>query len=124
MTPWRFVAFRVFTLTAGRAPALGRWLKRRLARALIHRVRPLEIRFRRVVELGEDGVRVLDELSGAGARQLEELRREDAFTTVHMGSARYFVPHEALPSRAEGPSSVDPQRVASGVLLERSVILA
>ena len=119
MTPARFVAFRVFTLTAGRLPRLARWLKAQLVRTLIYRRRPIRVRFARRIEFTEQRVRVVDRLTGPDARELAELRWSARFTTIHMGSSRYFVHHELTPIGPDVP--VDPSSIAGGLELERSV---
>ena len=119
MTPLMFVGFRLFTLTVGRFAGLGRWLKARLVKTLIYRRRVIPVRFTRRVEFTETGVRVSDRLAGPGGAEIENLRREATFTTIHMGSSRYFIANEL----AETPPAdrVDPKAITSGVELERTV---
>jgi hypothetical protein len=121
MTPAMFVAFRIFTLTLGRMPGLGRWLKARLVKTLIYRRRVVPVRFRRRVEFREIGVRVSDHLVGPGGTEIEELRREAGFTTIHMGSSRYFIANELTETPAD---RVDPRAVTTGVDLERTVTVS
>jgi hypothetical protein len=121
MTPALFLAFRLFTLTLGRLPTVARWLKRRLAQALIHRRRPLAVRFERRIELGERSLRVRDRLTGPDGRRLRELRWEPFAATVHMGSARYFVAHEL--HRFPAGETVDARAVAAGLALERTAAI-
>ncbi len=120
-TTWRFVAFRGFNLTVGRLPAVARWLKRLLVRVLITRRAALDIACRRVLAFDEAGVRVDDDLSGPGAASLTRLERAGSFTSIHMGSARYFVPHEleSMPPDAAVPLS--PARVVGGVTVSYAV---
>jgi hypothetical protein len=122
MTPGMFLGFRVFTLTVGRFAGLGRWLKARLVKTLIYRRRVIPVRFTRRVEFTELGVRINDRLVGPGAADIEELRRETTFTTIHMGSSRYFIASElaAMPDAER----VDAAAVAAGVDLERTVTVA
>ena len=120
-TTWRFLAFRVFSITVGRVPAVAQWLKRLLVRVLITRRSAVDITHRRVIEFDFAGVRVTDELKGAGAAQLLTLRRAPAFTSIHMGSARYFVPHELTPLPRGADAPLDPARVMQGVTVEYAV---
>ncbi len=53
MSPVMFVGFRVFTLTVGRFPGLGRWLKARLVKTLIYRRRGIPVRFTRRIEFDD-----------------------------------------------------------------------
>jgi hypothetical protein len=125
MNPLKFMAFRAFNMTAGQVPALAFWMKNLLVKTLIYRKKALNIAFRRRIELGERGVRVTDHLEGPDAAKVVELRWEPVFTTIHMGSSRYFVPNElevAFPEAAsDAAHAVDPRRVMSGVRLERNV---
>ena len=77
------------------------------------------MRFTRRVEFTETDVRVSDRLAGPGGADIEELRREATFTTIHMGSSRYFIANEL----ADSPPAdrVDPAAVVHGVELERTV---
>lgn len=123
--PVRFVAFRLFTLSLGRWASLGRWLKRMLVNVLIYRKRVLQIRFRRVIEFGETSVRVCDEISGPDAERVDSLHWGPLFTTIHMGSARYFIQNELSDaySRWAGKKlEVDRHRIVTGVKLERTVM--
>lgn len=129
MRPWRFMAFRLFTLTIGRWPAAARWVKQQLVRVLIYRRKPMKVEFSRSIRFDPDRVTILDELRGDHEGRLENLRRGAAFTTVHMGSSRYFILNEldALPdpeTTVDDTWHVDPDRLAAGVRVERTVSLA
>jgi hypothetical protein len=122
MTPWRFVAFRLFTLTIGRWPGVGRWLKKILVHVLIYRRQSLAVRHTRSIRFADDGVRIEDRFEGDG-RALRSLERVDAFVTIHMGSARYFVPNELdgePPSRPVA-RAVDLGQLGGGSVLERTI---
>ncbi|MGH9766285.1 MAG: hypothetical protein ACREAB_02525, partial [Blastocatellia bacterium] len=124
MTPLRFTAFRSFTLSLGRLAGLGRWLKRRLVKALIHNQRSARLRFKRTITFEETGVSVCDELGGPDGERVARMRWSESFTTIHMGSSRYFVNHELDESEVvepDAPREVDPQRLAGGVTLRRAV---
>lgn len=124
MTPLRFTAFRLFTLSLGRLAGLGRWLKRRLVKALIHDQRVVRLRFKRTIKFDETGVSVCDELDGPDGHRVAQLRWDESFTTIHMGSSRYFVNHEIEETEVveSDPSrEVDPKRLAEGVTLRRAV---
>lgn len=119
MSPLRFLAFRIFTLTVGRWPAVGRWLKRELVRVLIYRKRAVPVAFRRVIDFDEDRITIRDEFRGEAGRRLKTLERRALFTTIHMGSSRYFVLNDLAaarpPAAAEAEAwSIDPARVSEG----------
>jgi hypothetical protein len=122
MTPIRFVAFRVFTLTAGRLPGLARWLKAKLVKTLIYRRRPIGIHFTRRIDFGEAEVQVRDRLSGPDGARLLELKRESRFTTIHMGSSRYFISNELTPVPSGEP--VDTRAIVGGVDLDATVVIS
>ena len=122
MKPIRFVAFRMFTLTANRLPYLAHWLKALLVKVLIHGRRPIDIKFRRTIRFEENGVSVRDEIQGAGD-QVETLHRGEVFTTIHMGSSQYFIPNELEVNPGED-APIDPRSLAAGVTLERNVVVA
>lgn len=119
MTPARFLAFRLFTLTLGRVPRVARWVKALLVRVLIYRKREVSLTFCRTIVPGDDGVEIRDRL--AGSAQLARLERGEIFTTIHMGSSRYFVPHElALPGDGRG-EAVPVDELTAGVERARRI---
>jgi hypothetical protein len=124
MRPARFAAFRLFSLTVGRLAGVGRWLKKQLVRALIYRRRPLDAHFRRVVEFEDDRVVVVDEIGGRALSRFTRLEWGEVFTTIHMGSARYFVANELdahAAADARGERTIDPIKAAAGMELRRVV---
>jgi len=122
MTPPRFLFFRLFTLSLGRFGGLGRRLKRYMVELLIYRRRALNLGFKRTIEFDESTVRISDSLSGPDASRLESLRWGQQFTTIHMGSSRYFIANELNETAAsQGPSfdEIDPKEVVSGLTVQR-----
>jgi len=124
MTPAMFLAFRLFTLSLGRLPGLAAWLKRQLVRVLIYRKRALNIRFERSIEFGDTSVNIADHIVGPDGARVEHLRWGACFTTIHMGSSRYFVTNELeLRAACDAQDEVDPQRIAAGVARRRGITL-
>ncbi len=124
MRPFRFVGFRLFTLTVGRLTSLGAWLKRLLVKVLIYRKKTLKIRLRRVIEFDEMSVSVFDNISGQDGSHVESLNWGDIFTTIHMGSSRYFINNELIERSSpniEPTREINPQEIASGVTLQRAI---
>jgi hypothetical protein len=85
--PLLFVAFRLFTMTAGRVPAVSRWLKHTLVQSLIARKRRPAVRHKRTLRATAEGISTSDELflpwdSG-------QLHAVAQFTAIHMGSSLY-----------------------------------
>jgi len=122
MTPQRFLLFRLFTLSLGRFGGLGRRLKRYMVDLLIYRRRALNLDFKRTIEFDESAVRISDHLSGPDAGRLESLRWSEQFTTIHMGSSRYFIANELNDTAASHDPSfkeIDPKEIASGLMVRR-----
>ena len=95
-----------FNLTAGRFQKTAAWLKALLVKVLIYKKQELDLRFSRHIVLHDDGIEVLDHLVGDAQRKVAVLVAEEAFTTIHMGSARYFVPGE-LAAAKHMPGAAD-----------------
>ena len=126
MSPLRFLAFRLFTLTVGRIPSSGRWIKNLLVKVLIYRKRELDLHYCRTIEFDDGSVRVRDEISGPSGNLVSQMRWAEVFSTIHMGSSRYFIENELDEGSfvCEGARfEVDPAQISSGVTLERTVVL-
>ena len=94
MDPVRFLLFRGFMITIGRAPAMARWIKNLLVRVLITRRASLQLQHERIITMADGELLVEDRVTGPDLGRLREVWRGHVFTTVHMGSSRYFVPQE------------------------------
>ncbi len=124
MNPFSFLAFRLFSLSMGRVSRLARWLKRVLVSVLIYKRAALDIQFCRRIALRDNGFTVHDEISSSRTTNVRQLQWVDTFTTIHMGSSRYFVPNELQPllvAASDETSELDPRRLAEGITVERSV---
>lgn len=84
---WLFLAFRVFTITAGRVPAISRWVKDTLVHVLIRRKARVAITHRRKLTATADGIEVEDDLTLPW--QSGTMAAVEQFTAVHMGSSLY-----------------------------------
>ena len=120
-TPWRFMAFRLFGLTFGLIPAASLWLKQLLVKVLITKRDAIAIDARRTITFGDDVVTIEDELHGTDGAQLRALERAASFTSIHMGSARYFVPHELAPAPPGFDAAPSNEQVVAGVTLRYDV---
>jgi hypothetical protein len=125
MTPYLFAGFRAFMLTVGRFPMLARWLKQQLVRVLIYRRRSLRLDFTRRIEFGEDEIVVADYLQGADGKRVRALHWCELFTTIHMGSSRYFVSSELEDNLAVGDTSgaIPGSELVRGVARRRTIKL-
>jgi hypothetical protein len=94
MTPLRFLVFRAAMLTVGRVPAAARWMKNLLVRVLITKRPAVQLQHERTITLEPGELHIEDRISGPDLTRLRSLWRGHLFTTVHMGSSRYFVPQE------------------------------
>jgi hypothetical protein len=123
MTPLHFLGFRLFSLTIGRAASVGRWLKRQLVKVLVYRRRPLQVSFRRSIDFQDDRIVITDDFKGVDGLTLRYLRSAREFTTIHMGSSRYFINNalDRLPPAVPGPVELDPRQIPSGVQVTRQV---
>lgn len=84
--PWRFLLFRMFTLTIGRWQPIARGLKQLLVSVLIRRRASHSASLERMVRLDNDGtLTVSDRLQNLAANPIP-IARHVAF---HMGSSRY-----------------------------------
>jgi hypothetical protein len=124
MDPYKFLSFRVFSLTLGRFKRPAYWVKSLLVKLLIYKKTPLDLSISRRIELGTDGIEIRDRLVGSLGSRLAELARGDRFTTIHMGSSRYFVPNElSLGPTSSEFESVPIDQLALGVELSREARL-
>ena len=125
MSPLRFLGFRLFSLTIGRVASVGRWLKRQLVNVLVYRRRPLRVSFRRSIDFQNDRIIITDDFKGADGLALRYLRSGAEFTTIHMGSSRYFINGalDPVPPAAASSVELDTRRIPSGVQVRREVSL-
>ncbi|HZU36555.1 MAG TPA: hypothetical protein VFA18_11630, partial [Gemmataceae bacterium] len=82
-----FLAFRLFTVSLGRFPAISRWVKHLLVAVLIRRKRRPAIKHCRQVRVVEDGLEVEDHLELP--TNVSRLQAAEQFIGVHMGSSMY-----------------------------------
>jgi hypothetical protein len=123
--PLTFLVFRLVNLTLGRLPRVDYWIKSLLVRVLVYRRRPVALKLRRTIVPGDDGIEVQDRLQASRSLELESLVRADVFSTIHMGSSRYFQPNELNLASAASPECdrVPVERLREGVELRRVVRL-
>ena len=94
MTPMFYVLLRIFSLTAGRYNRIGNWAKNLLASRLIRYKKIAPLKIIRSVQISGDRLLIKDYLKIEGKIKLKELARKSKFSTIFMGSARYFNPQE------------------------------
>ena len=72
---WLFAAFRLFSLTAGRASGVAQWLKRQLVRRLVGSGQDIPLQLERSVQFAHDHVRVIDRVVTGPAIELRQFRK-------------------------------------------------
>ena len=112
-SPWTFLAFRLFSITAGRMRALAYAVKNLLVWVLVRRRRTVPLGFTRRVRFTESSVEIRDTIRKKSAVNVQELRREPKFASIHMGSSRYFQAQE-LQAQARAGENLAEQLGASG----------
>ncbi|MDY6989589.1 MAG: hypothetical protein SWQ30_16200 [Thermodesulfobacteriota bacterium] len=124
LSPFTFVGFRAFTLTFGRFRKFSYLLKTLLVKVLIHRRHELDLKYRRRISWQSDAFAIEDWLQGTIGDKIDHLRREDLFTTIHMGSSRYFLPNEIISPLLSDEAverNLDLSSLNQGVNLKRKV---
>jgi hypothetical protein len=96
LTPTRFVILRLLNLTVFRSLMLGSWVRRILIARLITSVEPAGIALERRLRFAADRIDVHDTLRLTGDLRIDTLELTRSFTSIHMGSAKYFHPSEAI----------------------------
>lgn len=107
MSPSVFMGFRLFTLTIGRFAKMARLLKTVLVKVLVSRRRTLGAFLWRKVEFFSDRVSIHDRVANDSRLQLRHLTLGAKFSSIHMGSSRYFQFDELEPLRIDGEASQD-----------------
>jgi hypothetical protein len=106
MSPFLFLGFRLFTLTLGRFPRLARALKHLLVKALVSRRKTVRAALSREVEFLADGVKIRDRVEVDPANPIHDLTLDVKYSSIHMGSSRYFQFDELDPPRLDGVATL------------------
>ena len=101
MTPWLFMAFRLFSLTGGRFQTVADRIKRILVEVLVRRRRTVPMALRRTITLHANSLRSRTRNVLRPGLAVETVTAGDKFATIHMGSSRYFQGQE-LATRRDG----------------------
>lgn len=119
-TPLRFLLFRVFALSFGRNLAINNWVKRNIITGLfIHRRKSSAMRMRREFTFTMDSVEIRDRLEGLESVRVRRLRAADIFTTIYMGSSKYYRNMEVLPDEMSQHNLMNLIRTFGGVIRYR-----
>ena len=68
----------------------------------------------------DEGIHIEDRLRSSLRERIEQLNKVDLFTTIHMGSSKYFVPSE-LEINGDGTVTVDIDQLEQCMTLNRVV---
>ena len=94
MTPVFYLLLRIFSLTVGRCSRVGNWAKNLLVGRLIRYKKMSSLKIIRSVQISKEKLLIKDYLKIEGKIKVKELIRKSKFSTIFMGSARYFNPQE------------------------------
>ncbi len=97
MNPWLFICFRIFSLTFGRNKLFAEKLKILLVKTLLKNNKKISINLTRKFEFYPKGVIIKDKIDGS-VNIIKELYSDNKFSTIHMGSSRYFQLDELVDS--------------------------
>lgn len=92
-----FIGFRLFILTLGRLPVISIWLKNLLVFLLVRRRKKAPLQLQRSIRIETEGVKVVDRIKKTGGVKVASLKAGSKFSSIHMGSSRYFHRQELDP---------------------------
>ena len=110
-TPAQFLVLRPVNLTLMRSVGVGNAVKRALVRLLISGGKPLPLKLRRTVTVGDGQVRIADEVSAPAGAPMRALECGRPFVGIHMASARYYE-HAGLAAAAFPARAADVEELA------------
>ncbi len=90
MSPWLFIAFRVFMLTFGRQNQIALMVKNILVKFLVVGNKNFDATLNRKILFSSDCVTIEDELNFGKNSNMGDAIVEAKFSSIHMGSSRYF----------------------------------
>jgi len=101
MTPFRFLLFRIFNFTIGQIRFLNHFIRKHIIVGFfIYRRKRFPLELKRHIAVHSDGMAVKDRISSKGTfPNVNELFLVDIFTTVYMGSSKYFRYQELIPEK-------------------------
>lgn len=106
MNPWLFMAFRAFTLTIGRHASIAQKLKILLVKTLVSRRKTVPASIERTVEFSPKAVKIMDRVKAENG-SLRQLFLGTKFSTIHMGSSRYFQMDDLNPQRIDASATFE-----------------
>jgi hypothetical protein len=119
-TPFRFLLLRVANLTLFRWPLLAILLRRWIVGRLITHVEEAPFSLERKFRFGATEVEIFDRVVSTSSRSLTSAQLVREFTSIHMGSARYFHPSELDPIAASPSESLHAELMSQGEITLRT----
>lgn len=92
-----FICFRLLNITLGRNQNMSDWIKKALVKKLISDAKEIPLNFTRTIKYSDDCVEIKDNLFLNRKIELIDLHLAGKFSSIHMGSSRYFQ-HQELQS--------------------------
>ncbi|MBT5633549.1 MAG: hypothetical protein HOJ13_12540, partial [Nitrospina sp.] len=105
MTPSRFFLFRLFNLTLGKFKFLNYWVRKNIIVGIfINRRVKIPLTLDRTIQLGNNKIEILDTIKKHNrGLAVKELAPIATFTTIYMGSSKYFRTQELNTFKYGGP---------------------
>jgi len=88
--PYLFIVFRLTSIILGRIPFFAYFLKKLLVNTLIYKKDKIDVFMTREIDFGEENISIIDNIVGLDKVAFSFLVRSEKFTSIHMGSAKYF----------------------------------
>ena len=120
-TPFRFLLLRAANLTVFRWPRLGALLRRWIIGRLVTAARPVPLTLHRKFRFRQADVEIVDRLVHRARWTVTSAQLVREFTSIHMGSARYFHPSELTVTASESDGTPLETLRASGSASVRTV---
>ncbi len=103
MSPFLFLGFRGFMITIGRQKNLALFIKNLLVKTLVKKRKAVDITLERKVSFSASSVTIEDRLNHGSSMKKPVFHLDSKFSTIHMGSARYYQPDELEPPALAPP---------------------
>ena len=89
-TPLKFISFRLFNITFGKNKQLAKFIKKIIVKTLVSQRKVTDNFLTRKITFSDDQVKVEDFISLKNKQIENNLISDAKFSTIHMGSSRYF----------------------------------
>ncbi len=90
MNPILFILFRLFNISIGKIPFISFKLKKLLVKVLVSKRKIIKSQLKREIIYSDNSVLIRDKFINMEKKMIKKLFLETKFSTIHMGSSRYF----------------------------------